>query len=233
MIDFRQFEVMSFDCYGTLIDWEAGILGALRPFLARHEVRVSDHVILETYAKLETRAEKGIWAPYRHVLARVIKGIAEEYGFRTRGDDRNLLVESLPDWPPFPDTVAALPRLQRHFRLGVISNIDDDLFVETRRRLGVAFDWVLTAEEAASYKPMRRNFEMAVRKTGVAPERWLHAAQSLYHDIVPARELGMTTIWVNRRRGREGFGATPPAAAMPHLEVADLDELVRLVESSR
>ncbi len=233
MIDFSQYDLMSFDCYGTLIDWEAGIVGALRPFLEAHGETSDDDTILETFSKLEVAGEEGVYAPYRHVLARVMKGIAREHGFELDGHERELLVQSLPEWPPFADTVAALPRFQRHFHLGVITNIDDDLFAATRERLGVAFDWTLTAEEAASYKPMRRNFELAVRKAGVPPSRWLHVAQSLYHDIVPARELGMTTIWVNRRRGRKGFGATPPVAAMPHLEVADLDELVRLVDASR
>lgn len=233
MIDFRGYEVMSFDCYGTLVDWESGILGALRPVLERRGVPADDAAILESYARLEAKAEEGIWAPYRHVLARVVKGMAREHGFEVEGREPDVLADSIGSWPPFADTVGALPRLQRHFRLGVISNIDDDLFAATQERLGVAFDWVLTAEEAASYKPMRRNFELAIRKAGVDPGRWLHAAQSLYHDIVPARELGMTTIWVNRRRGRGGFGATPPVVAMPDLEVADLDELVRLVEASR
>ena len=170
---------------------------------------------------------------YRHILARVVRGMAREHGFEVEVREQDALAESIGSWPPFADTVGALPRLQRHFRLGVISNIDDDLFAATRERLGVAFDWVLTAEEAASYKPMRRNFELAIRKAEADPSRWLHVAQSLYHDIVPARELEMTTIWVNRRRGRQGFGATPPVVAMPDLEVADLDELVRLVEASR
>jgi len=233
VIDLLRHDVLSFDCYGTLVDWEAGILGALRPLLARRGAPPDDATILEAYAKHEARAEHGVWVPYRHVLARVARGIAREHGVEIRAAERDVLADSLPDWPLFPDTAGALPRLARHFRLGVITNIDDDLFAETRRRLGVDLDWVLTAEEAASYKPMRRNFDLAVEKAGGSSERWLHAAQSLYHDIVPARELGMTTIWVNRRRGKPGFGATPPVAAMPHLEVADLDELVRLVESSR
>jgi 2-haloacid dehalogenase len=97
----------------------------------------------------------------------------------------------------------------------------------------VPFDWVLTAQEAASYKPARRNFELAMRKAGGDPARWVHVAQSLWHDVGPARELGMTTIWVNRRRGRQSSGATPEATATPHLEVADLDELAGLVERSR
>ncbi|MGH2569872.1 MAG: haloacid dehalogenase type II [bacterium] len=233
MIDLRQHEVMSFDCYGTLVDWEAGILGALRPLLAARGIEAADDAILETYARLEASAEEGPYAPYREVLGRVVERFARERGFAVSPAERGRLAESLPSWPLFADTTAALRRLARHFRLGVISNIDDDLFAATRARLGVRFDWVLTAEEAESYKPARRNFEMAMRKAGGSASRWLHVAQSVWHDIVPARELGMTTIWVNRRRGRSGSGATPQAAATPHLEVGSLDELAGLVESSR
>jgi 2-haloacid dehalogenase len=233
VIDFAHHDVMSFDCYGTLVDWETGILGALRPLLAAHGVTAADEAILETYAKLEARAEEGPYARYREVLERVVEGFGREHGFAAAGAERDCLAESLPRWPLFPDTNGALRRLGRHFRLGVISNIDDDLFAATRERIGVAFDWVVTAEEVRSYKPVRRSFQLAMRKASGAPARWLHVAQSLWHDVGPARELGMTTIWVNRRRGREGSGATPQASATPHLEVADLDELAGLVESVR
>jgi 2-haloacid dehalogenase len=233
VIDLRRHDVMSFDCYGTLVDWETGILGALRPLLAVHRVEAADDAILEAYARLEAKAEEGPYVPYRQVLARVVQGFAREHGFAVSRAERDYLTGSLPRWPLFPDTAAALRRLSRYFRLGVISNIDDDLFAATRERLGFTFDWVVTAEEAESYKPARRSFELAVREAGGDPGRWVHVAQSLWHDVGPARELGMTTIWVNRRRGREGSGATPEAAATPHLEVADLDELAGLVERSR
>ncbi|MGQ0720955.1 MAG: haloacid dehalogenase type II [Candidatus Eiseniibacteriota bacterium] len=226
MIHFDRLEVVSFDCYGTLIDYESGILGALRPFLARHGVRLADDAILEAYARLESEAQRGLFAPYRHVLGRVMRGFAREHGFRLEPDDWSLLAESLPAWLPFEDTVEALRRLARRYRLAVISNVDDDLFECTRRRLpGVEFDWVITAETAQSYKPSHRNFEVAERKMGIPRGRWLHVAQSLYHDIAPAKRMGLATVWVNRRRGRSGFGATPPAAAAPDLEVFDLGEL--------
>jgi 2-haloacid dehalogenase len=226
MIRFDRLEVVSFDCYGTLIDYESGILEALRPFFARHRVRLADEAVLEAYARLESEAQRGLFAPYRHVLGRVMRGFARDHGFRLEPDDWGLLAESLPSWPPFDDTVEALRRLARRYRLAVISNVDDDLFESTRRCLpGVEFDWVITAEAARSYKPSHRSFEVAERKMGIPRDRWLHVAQSLYHDIAPAKRMGLATVWVNRRRGRSGFGATPPAAAVPDLEVLDLGEL--------
>jgi len=225
MIDFGRIDVISFDCYGTLVDWETGILGALRPFLARHGVTTTDEELLETYGRLESAAQEGLWVPYRHVLGRVMRALARKHGFALKPEEWALLAERLPDWPPFPDTVPALRRLKERYRLAVVSNVDDDLFEATRSRLGVELDWVVTSEEARSYKPNPRNFEVAGRRIGVPKERWLHAAQSLYHDVAPARRFGLATAWVNRRRGRDGFGATPPAAALPDLEVVDLAEL--------
>lgn len=226
----RKFDLLTFDCYGTLIDWESGILNALRPFLAEHGIEAGDEEILELYAKLESAAETGIHVPYRHVLIRVLRGFGTHYDVALPLDSFDLLVDSIGNWRAFPDTAAALGSLSKRYRLGVISNVDDDLFEATRPALGAEIDWIVTAEQVKSYKPSLRNFELAVERVGVPPERWLHAAQSLYHDVTPAREFGMTTIWVNRRRGREGFGATLPAAAIPHLEVGSLEELATLVD---
>lgn len=154
-----------------------------------------------------------------------MRGFAREHRFPLEPDDWGLLADSLPSWRAFPDTVDALRRLKERYRLAIVSNIDDDLFEATRAKLGVELDWVVTAEAVNSYKPSPRNFEAAERAFRVSRAHWLHAAQSLYHDVVPARQFGLTTVWVNRRRGRSGFGATPPVAALPHLEVGDLREL--------
>ncbi|HMB70518.1 MAG TPA: haloacid dehalogenase type II [bacterium] len=224
-IRFDTFQIISFDCYGTLIDWESGILETLRPYLQERGVKCSDERILEDYSRLERQAQAGLYAPYRHILGRVMRGFAQQHGLDLDPDDRSLLADSLPNWRPFPDTQAALRRLKERYRLAVVSNIDDDLFDETRMNLGVELDWVITAEQVTSYKPSLRNFEAAERTMGVSRAHWLHAAQSLYHDIVPARQFGLATVWVNRRRGLPGFGATPPAAALPDLETGDLREL--------
>ena len=141
--------------------------------------------------------------------------------------------ESLPDGPPSRDTHAALRRFSRTFRLAILSDVDDDLFCETGSRLGVEFDRVITARQARSEEPSRRNFEVAMETVGIPGERWLHAAQSLFHDVAPAREIGTTTIRVDRRRGREGSAAAPVSSAVPHLEVGSLAELAERVAPGR
>jgi 2-haloacid dehalogenase len=160
-----------------------------------------------------------------------MRGLATRFSVPTARVDTEALVTSLPGWPPFADTADALARLRRHCKLGVISNIDDDLFAATASALGVPFDWVVTAEQVRAYKPSPQNFERALEVMGVPKERVLHAAQSRYHDVAPARALGIATVWVNRRAGRPGGGATAPSSAAPDLEVPDLRTLAERVET--
>jgi 2-haloacid dehalogenase len=221
-MDFSRFTTISFDCYGTLIDWEAGILPALRAVLRNHGCEVSDSVILELYGELEATAESGTYQSYRKVLEAVVRGFAARLDFVASADEVRSLGESVGEWPAFPDTVAALRVLEGRYRLVVISNIDDDLFKATRRRLGVEFAEVITAEQAGSYKPSLNNFRMALGRLEIGPERLLHAAQSVYHDVVPARSLGISTVWVNRRSARPGIGAVRAVEGRADLEVADL-----------
>lgn len=228
MLEFDRFTHLTFDCYGTLIDWERGILTALRPLLARHGVALSDDQLLELYGELEAAAEAGPYRPYRQVLAGVVDGLGARLGFAPTPEERAALPESVGEWPPFPDTVAALQALGRRYRLVILSNIDDDLFALTRRHLPVDFADVITAQQVGSYKPDPRNFRYLLDRLGVPGDRVLHIAQSLFHDIAPARQLGLATVWVNRRHDRPGFGATPPAAARPDLEVPDLRTLAEL-----
>lgn len=226
MIDFKGYGALSFDCYGTLIDWESGILAALRPVLQGHARELEDGQLLRLYAKLESQAEKGEFIRYQEVLREVVRGLGRELGFTPSPAELDSLAASLGDWPPFPDTVMALKALKRRYRLAIISNVDEDLFTLTARRLQVEFDWVITAEQARSYKPALDIFHYALRRIGVAPDKVLHIAQSLYHDIVPAKALGLAAIWVKRSGGP---GATPPARGQPDLEVPDLETLVRLI----
>ena len=228
VLDFDSFEILSFDCYGTLIDWETGILSAVRPALARHGRDVASDDLLVAFGELETAAEAGAYRPYREILREVADGLGRRFGFTPGAADRDGLGASLPAWPPFPDTRAALAALKKRYKLAVISNIDDDLFALTAPSLGVPFDWVVTAAQVGSYKPSLANFEKALAQFAVPKEKVLHVAQSLFHDIAPARLLGLRTVWVNRRRGRPGSGATPPSASLPDVEVADLAGLVRL-----
>lgn len=162
---------------------------------------------------------------YEIVLRLVMTELSLRFGFDADRAELDCLSASIPSWRPFPDTVDALRRLETRYRLAVVSNVDDNLFEATAKRLGVSFDAVATAQQARAYKPSPRAFEHAIRKVGAPPERILHVAQSIYHDIVPARALGLATVWVNRRKGREGHGATAPAAGTPDLEVPDLRSL--------
>jgi 2-haloacid dehalogenase len=232
MLSFARFRVLTFDCYGTLINWEQGILAALRPLLAAHHCSLPDDDILARFARLETAAETGPYRPYREVLAHVVDGLAAQLQFTPTPHERDSLAASLAHWPPFPDTVAALRTLKKHYKLAIISNIDDDLFAHSARHLQVAFDWVITAQQAQSYKPSPRHFTLALERLALPKEHILHVAQSLYHDIIPATQLGLATVWVNRRHGQTGAGATPAAQAAPDLEVPDLRTLVSLMGHS-
>ncbi len=231
MIDFAVIRAMTFDCYGTLVDWERGILGALRPLCERSGVDVSDDELLVAYARAEAHVERGHWRPYRDVLREVMRMLSVRFGVPAGEWDDETLVRSLPEWPAFPDTVESLRALSAWFPLGIISNVDDDLFEQTARRLDVEFDWVVTAEQAQAYKPAHRIFRLARDRIGVHPSRIAHVAQSRFHDVAPARLLGWNTVWVNRRRGEPGPGATVPAPARPHVVVHDLRSLVERVRA--
>ena len=227
-MDFSRFTTISFDCYGTLIDWESGILPVLRAMLARHERNLDNAAILELYGEFEAEAEAGPYQNYGKVLQSVVRAFGDRLNFEASPDEIRALPESVPSWPPFPDTVAALLLLKKRFQLAVISNIDDELFAATRKHLEVEFDAVITAEQARSYKPAIHNFDLALRTLALPPERLLHAAQSIYHDVVPAQSLGISTVWVNRRSARPGIGAVRAAVARPDLVVPDLATLVAL-----
>lgn len=229
MLAFDRYTHLTFDCYGTLIDWERGILAALTPILERHGVALGQERILETYAELEAAAEQPPYQPYRAVLAGAVNGFGGRYGFTPTAAERDAFVDSIGQWPPFPDTGAALQTLAGRFQLAILSNVDDDLFARSAQHLPVRFAAVITAQQAGSYKPDPRNFQLALTRLGVPAAQVLHVAQSLYHDIVPARELGLSTVWVNRRHDRPGFGATPAATAVPDLELPDLRTLADLV----
>jgi 2-haloacid dehalogenase len=222
VIDFDAFDALTFDVYGTLIDWETGIAAALR----RAGAHGTDDELLEAFARHEAALEAGPYRSYREVLAGALRGVAGDLGFEPAGEPA--FAASVGEWPAFEDSAEALARLQRRYRLGVITNCDDDLFALSARRLGVEFDWAITAQQARGYKPRRENFLFAFERIDVPRERILHVAQSLFHDHAPAKALGMTTVWIDRRHGREGFGATPPAEAAPDLTVPDMRTFAQL-----
>ena len=233
MIDLERIQIVSFDCYGTLIDWESGILAALAPFRERYHLGESDDEILEQYAALEAVMESGEYLSYREVLRGVMRGFSQRAGVPESELDLDLLVNSLPEWPAFPDTVDALHRLQKHFGLGIISNTDDDLFADTAQTLGIEFDFVITAEQVRSYKPDIANFRHAMEVFDIPKEDWLHVAQSRYHDVAPARSLGVATVWINRRGGKTGEGATAASTARADAEFPTLGAFADWVDASQ
>ena len=217
-LDLTRFEVVTFDCFGTLIDWETGILRAAGR-------TPPDDEFLEAYARHEAELEAGPYRRYRRILAEAFRAASRDLGVGVSDEEASTFAASVGDWPAFDDSGPALTELKKRFALGVITNCDDDLFAAANERLGLEFDWVVTAEEARSYKPSLNNFELALAKIGKSSDRICHVAQSLYHDHVPAKQSGLATVWVDRRGASEGFGATPHASATPDLIVPDLNTL--------
>jgi 2-haloacid dehalogenase len=228
LLNFSQFEYLTFDCYGTLVNWEAGILAALRRILSAHRVELADEGILRLYGECEAEAEAGDFKIYRKILEGVVESFGRKLEFSPSVAEIQSLPNSLQNWPPFPDTVAALQQLHARYKLAIISNTDDDLFASTAKLLQVPFDAVITAQQARSYKPSFNNFQLALQRIGLPKEKILHVAQSLYHDIVPTRTLGWKNVWVNRRKNQPGPGATVPASFDPDLEVTSLQALADL-----
>ena len=227
MLDFGRFKVLTFDCYGTLIDWETGIFSALRPILATHGKPITDSALLEMYSSLEAEAEQGEFHPYREVLQSVVRGFGERLGFTPTAAEIRSLPESLATWRPFPDAVPALLQLKKRYQLAVISNVDDDLFTATAPQLKVPFNHLITAGQARCYKPGLEIFKIALTRIGVPASQILHVAQSIYHDVIPAKSLGISTVWVNRPSPRPGAGAANSASSNPDLEVTDLTALTK------
>jgi 2-haloacid dehalogenase len=212
-IEYDGFDVLTFDCYGTLIDWETGIAAAAREQLGDAVATHLDEDLITAFAAVEHEAEVP-YKTYREVLALSLRGMGEHLGVEVSDAQAAGFGSSVGEWPAFPDSADALRRLQGRFKLAVITNCDDDLFAQSERRLGVAFDYVITAQQAGSYKPDQANFLLAFERIDEPRERILHVAQSLFHDHVPAKALGMTSVWIDRRQGRGG-GASPDVEASP------------------
>ncbi|MGA9769147.1 MAG: HAD family hydrolase [Blastocatellia bacterium] len=214
----QDFDLVTFDCYGTLIDWEQGIISAFKSEAAHQGVQINDADIIAAYHDHEHVVETEKYTPYREVLAETAQRVAARLGLPVSPDRAGFLADSLPDWQPFPDTNAALEKLASGFRLGILSNIDDELLEATRRHFTVDFDLVVTAAQVKSYKPADAHFLEARRRMG--EKRWLHAAQSYFHDVVPAKRLNIPVAWVNRKGER-----ADEQGPQPDFEVRNLTEL--------
>jgi 2-haloacid dehalogenase len=216
-VKISDFEAISFDCYGTLIDWETGLAAVLGPWARSHGLGIGDDELLAAYGTHEAREESAHpRALYPDIVARSFTALGQELETEVTAQDAQRLGRSVPDWPPFADSAEALAALGKRFRLIILSNVDRDSFAGSARQLGATFDAVLTAQDIGCYKPSRRNFDALLaqaRRLGVADGRLVHAAQSLFHDHVPAKRAGLPTVWINRRADRPGWGATPEPTA--------------------
>ncbi|QND50326.1 haloacid dehalogenase type II [Rhizobium lusitanum] len=217
------FKALTFDCYGTLIDWETGIWNALQPLLSEGRLTMGRDETLELFGRLETEQE--LQTPslrYSTLLAAVHARIAKVLGVRVSPDLHERFGGSVSDWPPFPDSAEALGYLKKHYKLIILSNVDRTSFAASNRKLGVNFDAVYTAEDVGSYKPDPRNFTYMLDHLrddfGIAPSEVLHVAQSLHHDHVPATKAGLARAWIDRRSGQAGGGATPIPANIPTVD---------------
>ncbi len=216
----HRYDIITFDCYGTLIDWESGIANAFLQAAAAQGLSLEREDILREYANTERHVQSEGYRSYREVLQDTASRIAIALGWPLAYDDAGFLADSLPSWEPFPDTNPALERLvASRCRLGILSNIDDDLIAATRKHFTVDFDLVITAQQMRSYKPGHAHFLAAKGRIGGA--RWLHAAESNFHDIVPANALGIDTAWINRLQQQPLAGGTPTFALNNLTELAD------------
>lgn len=220
----KDFKVLTFDCYGTLIDWETGIYNGLRPLIEKAGYAGhSRDQILEVYAKHE--ADQEIRTPalaYSVLLGVVYRRLANEWNIGVTDEEANIFGASVPDWPEFPDSVEALRYLKQHFKLVILSNVDRLSFRGSNARLGVEFDAIYSAQDIGSYKPAPRNFEYMLGRLkadfGLEKTDVLHTAQSLFHDHAPANGFGLASAWIDRRHADRGWGATMPPPGTPKFD---------------
>jgi 2-haloacid dehalogenase len=212
-LDLTRYKVLSFDCYGTLIDWEAGIAAVLRPWAREQDVGLDDEALLLAYADNEADVERETpTALYPAVLAAAFRRTGEKLGKPVSDEWARRLAQSVPDWPAFPDSAAALARLAGHYQLIIVSNVHRDGFAGSNQRLRGDFAAIITAEDVGAYKPAPNHFralDTKLAELGLDRNNLLHVAQSLFHDHVPARREGLPSVWINRRHDRPGWGATP------------------------
>ena len=216
------FSTLTFDCYGTLIDWESGMVAGLEPLTARLDGRLTRNQILEAHARHESAQQRATPGKnYQDVLATVYRRLAEEWGLSVSWDEAMVYGRSVEHWPAFPDSADALAYLKQHFKLVILSNVDNVSFAHSNDKLGVAFDAIYTAEDMGSYKPAQRNFDyMLERLSGlnIGKDDILHTAESMFHDHGPANKAGLHNCWIYRRFEQDGFGATMDPGTMPSYE---------------
>jgi 2-haloacid dehalogenase len=234
MIEWSRIQALTFDCFGTLVDWERGILADLKAGLTTRSGKdpstyYDDDELLRFYGQAEPAAQGTPFKPYREVLKIALLRIAESGHLKVKGDPE-ILIKNLPAWPLFDDVPESLRKLKTRFKIALVTNCDRDLIAAIEPRLGVELDTVVTSDQVGAYKPSPKLLEEAVKRLGVAKEGLAHAAQSLFHDIEPARALGIACVHVDRRDGRPG-GATPRPTTnvAADVKVKNLVELCSLI----
>lgn len=225
-MDYQKIRLLSFDCYGTLIDWKESVLSILESFFKDTPLSFSREELFRAFLEADRKMISVSFLPYREILAQVIELMAEDLRFSLDPASRYLLSDRFSEWKPFPDTVRSLKQLKEKFQLAIISNVDDELFSVSNKLLEVEFDFIVTAQQIGSYKPDHRNFKQALEVFNIEKQEHLHVAQSIYHDIIPANQLGLNKVWVNRYGEPE---RTDPLE-YPDLEVPDLQSLVKILE---
>ncbi|MCG2574776.1 haloacid dehalogenase type II [Acinetobacter sp. ME22] len=231
------FKVLTFDCYGTLIDWETGIYNGLKPLLAKRKTELNKDQVLEIYARHEADQERMTPSmAYSQLLAVVYKRLANEWNITVPDYEANIFGASVPDWPEFPDSVEALTYLKKHFKLVILSNVDRISFRGSNARLKVEFDEIYSAQDVGAYKPSNKNFDymLAHLETDfdLQPSDVLHTAQSLFHDHAVANEYGLASAWIDRRHSQDGWGATMPPPGMPTYDFR-FNSMAELAEAHR
>jgi len=236
------FDALTFDCYGTLIDWESGMVAGLKPMTDKVGGGLSRNTILEAHARHESGQQAQTPGKrYSDILAIVYRRLAEEWGVAVSWDECEAYGQSVKSWPAFPDSNDALAYLKQHYKLVILSNVDNASFAASNARLDVEFDMIYSAEDVGSYKPNDRNFDYMLKQltqNGIAKERILHTAESLFHDHVPANRHQLSTCWIYRRHDQDGFGATMDPGQQPDIDfrfnsMAELAEAHRKAVSSQ
>jgi 2-haloacid dehalogenase len=234
MMNLREFKVLTFDCYGTLIDWENGMLNSLAPLTNKLKGRLTRNEILEAHARHESSQQRQTpFKRYRELLAVVYRRLAEEWNIPVSWDECVVYGNSIKTWPAFPDSPEALKYLKQHYKLVILSNVDNESFAASNRRLGVEFDAIYTAEDIGSYKPSDANFEYMLnllKSRGYERSDILHTAESMFHDHAPANRHGLASCWIYRRHAQEGFGATMHPGDMPHYDFC-FNSMAEMVET--
>jgi 2-haloacid dehalogenase len=237
-LDLTRYKALSFDCYGTLIEWEAGLVAVLSPWAREQGLDLTDEELLLAYADNEAAVERETpSALYPAVLAAAFRRTGGKLGRPVSDEWAQRLGNSVPDWPAFPDSAEALARLAKHYRLIILSNVHREGFTASNERLRGDFAAIITAEDVGAYKPAENHFralDATLAKLGVNRAELLHVAQSLFHDHVPAKREGLPSVWINRRHDRPGRGATPaPSEEFSYnLEFASMADFADAVDQA-